>query len=133
MNSHYEFVAERADHRCEYCHAPEQIFNFPLEVEHIQPRSLAGEDELQNLALACRSCNLHKSDRIAGFDDETKMEVRLFNPRQDEWSVNFQTNLETAEITGLTPIGRITIKLLKMNTSAQLAARLHWIHCELFP
>ena len=37
MNPNYPFVAERACHRCEYCHAPEAIFNFPFEVEHIVP------------------------------------------------------------------------------------------------
>ena len=31
MNPHYPLVAERAGHRCEYCHAPEVIFNFPFE------------------------------------------------------------------------------------------------------
>lgn len=133
MNPHYEFVAERADHRCEYCHAPERIFNFPLEVEHIQPRALAGEDDLQNLALACRACNLHKSIRIAGFDDETKTEIRLFNPRQNDWAANFRVDLKTGEIIGLTPIGRVTVKQLNMNAPAQLAARLRWIQWELFP
>jgi hypothetical protein len=32
MNPHYEVVALRAGHRCEYCHAPEAVFNFPFEV-----------------------------------------------------------------------------------------------------
>jgi len=35
MNSFYTLVADRAAHRCEYCHAPELVFNFPFEVEHI--------------------------------------------------------------------------------------------------
>ncbi len=41
MNPLYFFVAERAHHRCEYCHAPESIFNAVLEVEHITPSLLA--------------------------------------------------------------------------------------------
>jgi molybdenum cofactor biosynthesis enzyme MoaA len=28
MNPYYNLVADRANHRCEYCHAPELIFNF---------------------------------------------------------------------------------------------------------
>jgi hypothetical protein len=32
MNPLYFLVAERAHHRCEYCHAPESIFNAVLEV-----------------------------------------------------------------------------------------------------
>lgn len=133
MNPHYEFVADRAEHRCEYCRAPERVFNFPFEVEHIMPRVLAGEDELKNLALACRACNLYKSIRIAGFDDETQAEIRLFNPRQDDWAANFRVGLATGEVIGITPIGRVTVKQLHMNAPAQLAARLQWIQWKSFP
>jgi 5-methylcytosine-specific restriction endonuclease McrA len=55
MNRRYADVAARAGHRCEYCHAPEAIFNFPFEVEHIIPPNDGGADETNNLALACRS------------------------------------------------------------------------------
>lgn len=37
MNPFYTLVADHAAHRCEYCHAPELVFNFPFEVEHIVP------------------------------------------------------------------------------------------------
>jgi len=43
MNRHYAGVAERAGHRCEYCHAPEAIFNLPFEVEHIGVRKPSTE------------------------------------------------------------------------------------------
>ncbi|MBC7854323.1 MAG: HNH endonuclease [Pirellulaceae bacterium] len=65
MNAAYAAVARRAEHRCEYCHAPEVVFNFPLEVEHIVPPQRGGSGELDNLALACRACNLFKSDKIS--------------------------------------------------------------------
>jgi len=68
VNPHYPFVAERAGHRCEYCHAPEGIFNVPFEVDHILPLAKGGLDEETNRALACRACNLHKSDATGGFD-----------------------------------------------------------------
>lgn len=55
MNPLYLQVAERANHRCEYCHAPEVVFNFPFEVEHIIPIAKRGKTDLDNLALACRS------------------------------------------------------------------------------
>jgi 5-methylcytosine-specific restriction endonuclease McrA len=48
------------------------IFNFPFEVEHITPRAHAGADDLNNPALACRSCNLFKWQRTTGFDDFDK-------------------------------------------------------------
>lgn len=58
MNPNYRDVARRAEHRCEYCRAPEVIFNFAFEVEHIVPKSQLGSNELSNLALACRCCNI---------------------------------------------------------------------------
>ena len=68
MNPHYLLVAARANHRCEYCLAPEAIFNFYFEVEHIHPSSLEGTNDFSNLALACRSCNLFKAKRVVAFD-----------------------------------------------------------------
>jgi 5-methylcytosine-specific restriction endonuclease McrA len=65
MNRYYAAIAGRANHRCEYCQAPQLIFNFPFEVEHIIPLSRQGENDEANLALACRSCNLRKGTRIS--------------------------------------------------------------------
>ncbi len=70
MNPNYTLVADRANHQCEYCHAPELVFNFPFDVEHIIPRSRQGKDSEENLALSCRSCNLRKSNHISGIDSE---------------------------------------------------------------
>ena len=69
MNAHYPEVARRAGHRCEYCRAPEAVFNFPFEVEHVIPTSHGGADEDGNLCLACRACNLRKSNRLAARDE----------------------------------------------------------------
>lgn len=52
MNPRYPHVAERARHRCEYCLAPEAVFNFPFEVEHVIPAGRGGTDEEFNFALA---------------------------------------------------------------------------------
>ncbi|MDX2241996.1 MAG: hypothetical protein NW224_15025 [Leptolyngbyaceae cyanobacterium bins.302] len=37
MNPSYAAIAQRTNHRCEYCKAPEVVFNLPFEVEHIVP------------------------------------------------------------------------------------------------
>ncbi len=84
MNPRYQRVALRAGHRCEYCHAPEVIFNFPFEVEHIIPLSRDGEDTESNWALSCRSCNLHKWSHVSGMDAKGQKENRLFHPREDQ-------------------------------------------------
>ena len=89
MNPHYPLVALRARHACEYCHAPEIVFNLPFEVEHILPRAHGGESTEENLALSCRSCNLYKSDYVSAMDEETRQEVKLFHPRLDVWQEHF--------------------------------------------
>lgn len=133
MNTHYPDVALRANHRCEYCHAPEAIFNFPFEVEHILPRSLAGQDRGTNLALACRSCNLWKAMHVTAHDPETGHAVRLFHPREDHWDDHFRVDTEHGTIYGRTAIGRATIACLHINTPMQQAARRQWMRLGLFP
>lgn len=133
MNPRYPQVARRAGHRCEYCHAPEAIFNFPFEVEHVIPRSHNGADDETNLALACRACNLHKSDHQAGLDPILGVAVSLFHPRQHRWEDHFEVNRETGAIDGLTPAGRATVTVLRMNNPIQTDARRQWMRLGLFP
>ena len=133
MNPHYPEVSHRAAYRCEYCHAPEVIFNFPFEVEHVLPTCLEGTDDLSNLALACRSCNIHKANHLTGFDEVTQEETVLFNPRLDRWEDHFRVDRRSGDILSKTSIGRATLTRLKMNREAQLAARLQWMRLGLFP
>ncbi len=133
MNPYYTEVAQRASHRCEYCKAPEVVFNFPFEVEHIAPLSRQGSNDEANLALACRSCNLRKGNRISGESSRSNAKVRFFHPREDLWSEHFQVILESGEIVGITLIGEVTVEYLAMNSSAQVAARQLWIRLGLFP
>ncbi len=133
MNPYYSAIAERANHRCEYCQAPEIVFNFPFEVEHIIPLSRQGANEANNLALACRSCNLRKGTRISGLVPASNTEVNFFHPRQDQWSEHFQVNVESGNIMAITPVGAVTVKYLEMNSSAQVTARQLWIRLGLFP
>jgi hypothetical protein len=133
MSPYYRSIAERANHRCEYCHAPEAIFNFPFEVEHIVPPSLGGTEVEDNLALACRACNVHKSDHRKGRDPQSRKLVRLFNPRRDRWPDHFQLNQASGEIVGTTEMGRATVASLAMNAAPQCQARQRWIEIGLFP
>ncbi|MEQ8541546.1 HNH endonuclease [Coleofasciculus sp. D1-CHI-01] len=133
MNSFYTLVADRATHRCEYCHAPELVFNFPFEVEHIIPLYRGGVDAEFNLALACRSCNLRKGTRISGLDPESNQDVPLFHPRQDLWDDHFQVDSDSGTLVAKTPTARVTITHLEMNSQAQVTARQLWIRLSLFP
>jgi 5-methylcytosine-specific restriction endonuclease McrA len=133
MNPHYPHVALRAGHQCEYCHAPEAVFNLPLEVEHIVPVARGGEDITANWALACRACNLYKSAHLSGSDPVSDTVVRLFHPREDQWEDHFQVAPKSGEIVGRTPIGRATVARLGINSAAQVAARQQWMRLGLFP
>ena len=133
MNARYPAVAKRAGHRCEYCRAPEVIFNFAFEVEHVVPVSRQGADEESNLALACRACNLYKTAQLTGKDDTTQSELRLFHPREDRWDEHFAIDLDTCAIHGRTPIGRATVACLRMNPPMQVEARRQWLRLGLFP
>lgn len=124
MNLRYPAVARRAEHRCEYCRAPEAIFNFPLEVEHIIPLSREGANDLTNLALACRSCNLYKADYLTGTDPVTQNNPNLFHPRRDAWGQHFQADLETGTIRGMAEIERGTVARLEKTS----IARCSWPH-----
>ena len=133
MNAKYPAIAERARYRCEYYHAPESVFNFPFEVEHIHPQARGGSDDIENLALSCHACNLFKSDFETGHDEEDQAEVALFHPRRDAWDLHFAVDAERGEIIGRTPTGRATIERLRMNRSRQINARLRWIQLGVFP
>lgn len=132
MNPNYPFVSSRAGHICEYCHAPEAVFNLPFEIENIFPLLRGGQDDENNLALSCRSCNLYKSDSITGFDNVTRIDVELYNPRKMFWTEHFSLDEKTGEIKGLTDTGRATISRLQINSKAQVAARISWLKLGFF-
>jgi hypothetical protein len=132
VNPRYAAVARRAGHRCEYCRAPEAIFNFPFEVEHIFPIARGGADDEANLALACRACNLFKADHLNEWDDETTAEVPLFQPRTARWDEHFRPDRDSGELIGLTPTGRATVHQLNVNDAVQVQARQLWIRLRLF-
>jgi HNH endonuclease len=133
MNPLYFFVAERAHHRCEYCRAPESIFNAVLEVEHITPIVAGGTSTEDNLALACRSCNGFKGSRSSSVDPESGQAERFYHPRQDRWDDHFSIGADSCEIVALTGTGRVTALCLKINSRSQLTARQFWVQLGLFP
>ena len=133
VNPRYPALAERAGHRCEYCRAPEAIFNLAFEVEHLVPTSRGGSDDLANLALACRACNLYKADHVTGREEDSVVEIRLFDPRSQSWNEHFAVDAATGTIKGTTAVGRVTVACLQMNRPANRNARLQWIRLEIFP
>ena len=133
MNRLYPPVAERAAGGCEYCRAPEAVFNFPFDVDHIVPRSKGEDNSFDNLAQSCESCNTFKSDEVRTMDPTSGDVVPLFHPRNDIWVNHFEIELFTAQVLGLTPIGRATVELLRMNSPFQVRARARWILIGMYP
>jgi 5-methylcytosine-specific restriction endonuclease McrA len=57
-----QLVRERCGFRCSYCGTTELDVSSELTVDHIQPRSLGGTDDLDNLLYCCHACNEFKSN-----------------------------------------------------------------------
>ncbi|MGB0383761.1 MAG: HNH endonuclease [Ardenticatenaceae bacterium] len=134
MNPNYPLIAVRAGHRCEYCRAPEIIFNTSFEVDHIKPIAKGGTNDPINYALACRICNGHKSAALGAIDPLSQQLVSLFNPRQQAWEDHFEVQDKSPfKIVGKTPTGRASVERLQFNAPRQLTARALWIKLALFP
>lgn len=76
---------------------------------------------MENLALACVSCSLHKAARQTATDPETAKDIALFDPRRDRWTEHFRW--QGVRIVGVTPCGRATVEALRMNRPLILAIR----------
>lgn len=115
-------VRERAGNRSEYCQL--RLDDSPLaalHIEHILPRIHGGGDGLDNLALACIDCNLHKGPNLTGMDPETNQVTELFHPRHHRWEDHFERH--GPHLVARTAIGRTTVRVLAMNSEDQLALR----------
>jgi hypothetical protein len=126
-------VRKASKNRCGYCLTPQNLSSYKLEIEHIYPTSKGGASTKENLCLACRHCNLHKSAKIVGFDLVSAKRLRLFNPNLQNWTEHFVWDKNKTSIIGKTPCGRATVYALKMNDDLQTIARKVWKLTGLFP
>jgi len=123
-------VRQRAGDRCEYCRLAQAQAPFPrFHIEHIRPRKHGGDDDFENLCLACNHCNLHKASNLTGVDPLTNAVTPLFHPRQDDWHEHFV--IRAALIAGRTPVGRTTVRVLAMNDPERVELRVHLLEAEL--
>jgi hypothetical protein len=114
-------VRRRAGHRCEYCLLRQEHSALAHHIEHIIAKQHGGRDDLDNLALACRRCNLQKGPNLVGIDPVSGSAVRLFHPRFDRWIEHFR--FQGTNIEGLTPTGRASVSVLAMNDERRLDLR----------
>jgi hypothetical protein len=114
-------VVRRAANRCEYCRLSQAGQEAAFHVDHIHPVVERGTTALENLALACVSCSLRKGARRKARDPLTTRDVALFHPRRQRWPDHFCWRGNRVQ--GLTPTGRATVSLLKLNRSLAVAIR----------
>jgi 5-methylcytosine-specific restriction endonuclease McrA len=132
-------VRIRANYLCEYCHSTERLSANRFTIDHILPRSLAGNDDINNLALACRRCNERRYNFVDGIDPETQEIVPIFNPRHQNWADNFIWLEGGIVIQGITPIGRATCIRLDLNDlrypeeDSIRSTRRYWLQTGLHP
>jgi len=126
-------VAERCQYLCGYCQTAQKIIGAEFTIDHIIPESLGGLTTLENLCLACWSCNLIKHNRIAAVDPETGVVVQLFNPNRQSWSEHFRWAQSGLIIVGITPEGRATVNGLHLNRSPLVNSRRLWVSAGWHP
>jgi HNH endonuclease len=124
-------VWRRAHARCEYCQISQAVDESPFEIDHIFAVKHRGKTIAQNLALACFSCNKHKSSDLSGIDPETEKIVRLFHPRRMKWQRHFRW--DGPWLVGRTAIGRTTIATLQINSPLRVRLRIELMANDEFP
>ncbi len=90
-------------------------------IEHVVPICRDGDDAFENLALACPSCNLQKSDRTSAIDPKAEDVVALFHSRRQRRSDHFE--FEKYSSIAKTATGRATSLLLNFNHDRKLKIR----------
>jgi hypothetical protein len=106
-------IRDRARRLCEYCRIPECCHVLPFQIDHITAKKHGGTDDPENLAWSCFDCNSFKGPNVAGIDAVTGDITPLFHPRNDAWHEHLQW--AGSALRGLTPRGRATIEVLRIN------------------
>ena len=95
---------------------------WPFHLDHVIAGQHAGSDDPGNLAWACQRCNLCKGTNLSAMDPDSAQVVRLFNLRADEWNQQFK--IESERLVGVTPTGRATVWLLRINSAERRELRM---------
>lgn len=114
-------VIARARECCEYCLLHQDDTPFTHQIDHLIAVKHGGQTLLINLALACLKCNRNKGSDLSAIDPLDGAIVTLFTPRTQVWTEHFA--VDNARVVGLTPIGRATVQLLRINDRVRLAQR----------
>ena len=112
-----ETLRQRFQFRCGYCGIRESDVGAELTVDHFQPRSRGGPDEVDNWVYCCHACNEFKGDYWQ--PDSLR---RILDPLRD----NIATHLierEDGTLQGLSETGAFHIERLNLNRPQLVAYR----------
>jgi hypothetical protein len=104
-----EAVRTRFTGHCGYCGLHENEAGARLTIDHFQPVSRGGSDDLENLVYACHNCNTFKSDYWS--EDDTHV---LLHPLHDDLSLHLVESI-TSQMVPLTERGMTYITVLHLN------------------
>ena len=107
--------------RCGYCSVHETETGATLEIDHFQPRSVDGGDDLDNLVCCCTACNRLKGDFWPATDAHTTPR-RLLHPIRDDLARHLHQEPD-CRLTALTPTGAFHLHRLRLNRSPLVALR----------
>lgn len=124
-------VIARAGNCCEYCLLSQMDVFFRFEVDHIVSIKHDGQTASDNLCLSCPDCNAFKGSDIASADPTTGNATFLFDPRLQDWRDHFRLN--GAIIEPLTPEGRVTVFLLRLNYPDRVTDRKELLEFGRYP
>jgi hypothetical protein len=103
-------VRQRANFACEYCGVLEADTAGELTVDHFQPSTRGGSDDLSNLLYCRYRCNLYKAD----YWPAQPTDVPLWNPRQEPANFHFLTLLD-GSLHPITAAGAFTLRRLRLD------------------
>jgi hypothetical protein len=123
MNEEARRAAVRSayDGRCGYCTVHESEAGAELEIDHFQPRSAHGSNDLDNLVYCCTACNRLKGDFWPATDPLTATR-RLLHPKRDDLTEHLHEEL-SGLIVALTATGAFHLDRLRLNRPPLLALR----------
>ena len=123
-------VEKRAISHCEYCLIHEEDTYIGCEIDHIISIKHGGKNNDTNLAFSCLSCDRFKGTDIGSLTEKAIL-TRFYNPRIDNWLEHFQ--IIGNMILGITDIGEVTVKILRINDEERLEEREYLQNMGLFP
>ena len=99
-------------YRCGYCHISEVEIGSELEIDHFQPTSRGGTNELDNLICVCTACNRFKGNYWP--DADTLDSLHLLHPGREDTNSQIM-EMSDGRLFGLTPRGWFHIRWLHLN------------------